>query len=56
MEVKCLLTDEISMVLSDLWTDINTKIREVFFMIRKNIFAGLLVMTIAEFLQLPPFR
>ena len=56
MEVKCLLTDEISMVLSDLWTDINTRIREAFFMIPKKIFAGLLVMTVAEFLQLPPFR
>ena len=56
MEVKGLLTDEISMVRSDLWTDINTRIREVFFMIPKKTFASLLVMTVAEFLQVSPFR
>ena len=44
------------MVSSDLWTDIHSRLREIFMMIPKKAFAGLSVMTAADLLQLPPVR
>ena len=55
-EVKFLITDELSMVLSDLWTDIDERLGEIFAMIPKKAFAGLSVMTVLDVLQLPPVR
>ena len=45
------------MVSSDLWTDIDSRFREIF-LIPEIAFAGLSVMTVAvaELLQLPPVR
>ena len=55
-EVKVLIIDELSMVSSDLWTDIDTRLREIFMMIPEKGVAGLSVMTVADLLQLPPVR
>ena len=55
-EVKFLIIDELSMVSSDLWTDIDWRLREIFVMIPKKKFAGLSVMTVADLLQLLPIR
>ena len=42
------------MVSSDLWVGINTRLQEIFLMIIEKVFAGLLVMTVGNFPQLPP--
>ena len=55
-EVKFLFIDEISMVSSELWTDIETRLGEIFMTIRKEAFAGLSVMIVADLFQLPPVR
>ena len=39
MEEKCLNIDEVSMVWSDLWTDIDWRLVEEFIMIPKKAFA-----------------
>ena len=51
--MKFLITDELSMVSSDLWVDINSRLQEII-MITEKTFAGLSVMTVGDFLQLPP--
>ena len=51
-EVKSLITDELPMLLSDLWTNIDSRLEEVFMTILQNAFAGLSVTTVADFLQL----
>ena len=48
-EVKFLIIDQLSMVLSDLWRDIDSRFPE-------KAFAGLSVLTVANLLQLPPVR
>ena len=53
-EVKFLIIDELSMVLSDLWVYIYSRLQEIFMMIIEKTFAGLSVMTVGDFLQLPP--
>ena len=53
-EVKLLIIDEISMTSSDLWTDIDSELGEVFIMIPEKAPAGLSVMAVADLLQLPP--
>ena len=52
-EVK-LLIDELSMVSSDLWTDIDSRLGEISLMIPEKALAGLSVMAVADLLQLPP--
>ena len=54
--MKFLITDEVSMVSSDLWTDIDSRLREIFMIISEEAFAGLSVMTVADFLQPPLVR
>ena len=54
--VKLLIIDELSMVSSDLWTDIDSRPGEIFLMIPEKAFAGLSVMDEADLLQLPPVR
>ena len=54
--VKLLITDELSMVSSDLWPDIDSRLRKIFMMIPEKAFAGLSVMSVADLLQLPPVR
>ena len=44
------------MVSSDLWTDIDSKLGEIFTMIPEKSFAGLSVMTVVNLLQQPPAR
>ena len=55
-ELKFLIIDELSMVSSDLWTDIDSRLREIFMAIPGKTFPGLSVMALAELLQLPPVR
>ena len=55
-EVKFLIIDELSTVSSDLWTDIDSRLGEIFMAIRQKAFAGLSVMTVADLLQQPPVR
>ena len=52
--MKLLIIDEISMVSNDLWTDVDSRLGEISLMIPEKAFAGLLVMTVAGLLQLPP--
>ena len=44
-EVKFLIIDELPMVSSDLWTDIDSRLGEIFIMIPEKAFAGLSIMT-----------
>ena len=53
-EVKFVIIDELSMVSSNLWIDINSRLEEIFMIIPEEAFAGLSVMTVGDFLQLPP--
>ena len=50
--MKFLIIDELSMMSSDLWVDINSRLQEIFMIIEKS-FAGISFMTVYEFLQLP---
>ena len=52
-EVKFLIIDELSMVSSNLWIDINSRLEEIFVIIPEKAFAGLSVMTVGDLLQLP---
>ena len=54
--MKLLIIDELSMVSNDLWTDIDSRLGEIFMIIPEKTFAGLSVMTLADLLQLPPVR
>ena len=55
-EVKFLIIDELSMVSSDLWTDTDSRLGEIFMMFPEKAFAGLSLLTVADLLQLPPVR
>ena len=44
--MKLLIIGELSVVSSDLGTDINSRLGEIFMMIPENAFAGLSVMTV----------
>ena len=48
-EVKFLIIDELSMVSSNLWIDINSRLKEIFVMIPEKAFCGLSVTTVATF-------
>ena len=50
------MTDELSVVSSDLWTDIESRLGEIFMMIPQKVFAGLSVTIVADLLQVPPVR
>ena len=52
-KVKFLIIDELSIVSSDLCTDIDSRLGEIF-MIPEKAFAGLSVVIVADLLQLPP--
>ena len=54
--IKGDIIDELFMVSSDLSTDINSSLGEIFMMIPEKAFAVLSVTTVTELLQLPPFR
>ena len=41
------------MVSSDLWTDIDSKLGEMFMMIPENVFTDFSVMAVADLLQVP---
>ena len=51
--MKFLVIDELSMVSSDLWVDINSRLQKIFMIIEKA-FDDLSVMNVGDFLQLPP--
>ena len=55
-DIKLLIIDELFMVSSDLWKGIDLRLGQIFMMIPEKAFAGLSVMTVADFLQLPPVR
>ena len=44
------------MVSSDLWTDVDSRLGEMFIMTLEKAFSGLSVMTVADLLQLPRVR
>ena len=50
-----MIIDEISMVSSDLWTDVDSRLGEILTFPEKA-FAGLSVVTVTDLLQLPPAR
>ena len=55
-EVEFLIIDELSMVSSGLWRDIDSRLGEIFMMFPEKAFAGLSLLTVADLLQLPPVR
>ena len=55
-DIKLLIIDELFMVSSDLWKGIDLRLGQIFMMIPEKAFAGLSVMIVADFLQLPPVR
>ena len=55
-EVKLLIIDELSMVSSDLWTGIDSRLRKIFLMIPEKVFSCLSVMPVADLIQLPLVR
>ena len=54
--MKLLIVNELSKTSSDLWTDIDSRMREIFMMTPEIGFAGLSVKALADSLQLPPVR
>ena len=55
-EVKFFITDQLSMASSNLWTDIDSRLGEIFMIIPEKAFTGLSIMTVEDLLQLPPVR
>ena len=54
--MEFLITDELSIVSSDLWTDVTSSLAGMFMTIPEKEFGCLSVMTAADLLQLPPVR
>ena len=54
--MKFLIIDELSMVSHDLWTDIDSRLGEIFIIIPKKALAGLAFMVVADLCQLFPVR
>ena len=52
--MKCLIIDELSIVLIDLWTDIDSRLRKISIMIPDRAFVGLSVLALVDLLLLPP--
>ena len=44
------------MISSDLWTDVDSRLAEIFMLIPEKAFAGVLVMTVMDLIQLPLAR
>ena len=55
-EVKLLITDTLSMVSSNLWTHIDSRLGEIFMVIPIKEFAEFSVITLADLLLVPPVR
>ena len=55
-EVKFLIIGEPSAVSSDLWTDIDSRLGEIFMIIPEKVFAGVSVVTVSFMLQLSRLR
>ena len=53
-EVKLLFIDQLFMVLSDLWTETDWRLGEIFMMIPEKSFSGLSVMTLVDLFDLLP--
>ena len=51
-----LMIDEVFMVSSDLWTDIDARFSEIFSASIELTFAGVLEVVIGNYLQSPPLR
>ena len=54
--MKFLINDELSMVSSNLGTDIDSRLGEIFMMIPEKLSSSLTVMTVADSLQILPVR
>ena len=52
LEVEFLIINELSIVLSDLWTDIDSRLGKILMMVPGKAFDGFSVMTIADLLRL----
>ena len=48
--------DVLFMISSDLWTDFDSRLGEIFIIIPEALFAGLSVMPVDKFLQIPLVR
>ena len=55
-EVKLLIIDKLSMISSNLWTVIDSRMGDIFMMFPEKAFVGLSVMAVADLFQLPPVR
>ena len=55
-EVKFLIIDELYRVLSDLWTDTNSSLKEIFLTIPQKTFAGFSVVIVGDFLHPTPVK
>ena len=55
-EVRFFIIDKLSMISSDLWEDIDSRLGEIFMKIPEKAFAGISVITVGDLLQLPPVR
>ena len=55
-EVKLLIIDELSVVSSALWTDIDSRLGEIFMTVPEKAFAGLSIMTVADLFQIHSIR
>ena len=53
---KVLIIQKLPLVSSDLWTEVDSRLREIFMMLPEKDFAGLSIMIVAQLLQLPPAR
>ena len=54
--MKIFIIDDLSMVSSDLRTDLDSRLGEIFMMIPEKESTSQLVMTVVNFLQVLPFR
>ena len=50
--MKFLIIGELSTVSNDLWTDIDSRLGEIFMIIPEKVFAGISVMTVSFLLEL----
>ena len=54
--MKCLVIDDLYMVSSNLWIDVDSRLEEILIVIPRKIFAGISVLTLTDLLTLPPVR
>ena len=53
-DLKVIIVDEISMVSNDLFFYVHLRLNEIFGSLNNETFAGITVITVSDFFQLPP--